>query len=158
MKKSKWFTFNTAESLKSVQACLRAQNDRFWVAAEGSGAPDWEHPLEEFVEEICTSYNSAFVFGGRNDVERKTFLTGFRKLDTQEQRLIYLWCLNRASGVWKVGRHCNLQEATKAHLELCALGLLSRPKTFQFRQDPGSCGTSSILCGGEDWLSQEVLT
>ena len=41
--------------------------------------------------------------------------------------MIYLWCLNRAAGVWKKCRHCGLQAATKAHLELCALGISSTP-------------------------------
>jgi hypothetical protein len=122
-KKTRGSTFNTMEVLNSVQAYLRAWNDRHWLAAEESGAPDWKERLEEFVAGTCASYHSAFIFGGRDTLEKKLLLKEYSKLNSKEQRMIYLWCLNRASGVWKTCRHCHLQAATKAHLELCALGI-----------------------------------
>ena len=118
-KRTKGSTFTNLEELPSVKAHITAINSRRWLGDDAPLPPTWEQRLEEIVEDVCVSYKSAYVFGGRDANERKRLLKSFRKLTAQEQRLIYLWCLNRATGPWKTCRHCSAAGASKSHLEQC---------------------------------------
>jgi hypothetical protein len=119
--------FKHLRALESVKAINAAQNRRFWRAQEEPLVPQWASRLEDFILDACSSFKSAFIFGGRDAIERKAFLQSYKKLKPTEQRWIYLWCLNRASGLWKLCRHCHTADGTKSHLEACALGLCTVP-------------------------------
>ena len=72
---------------------------------------------------VAAQYQSAFIFGGKDAAAIRNMTKALGKIPALEQRMIFLWCLNRATGSWKTCRRCLVEEGTKHHLESCVLRL-----------------------------------
>lgn len=83
----------------------------------------WKLRKEELMAQIPSNFQTGFIFGSLNIDSRPLAKKAFSSLPPLLQHSILLWCLNRATGHWKVCRGCRIAEGTKAHVESCILGL-----------------------------------
>jgi hypothetical protein len=139
--------FTELEALPMVKARLAATNEARLLGRARPIAADllkWEDRRELLLAAVSARYRSAYIFGGLDKPSRRLFVKAFSSLPPAEQQAIFLWCLNRAAGPWKVCRHCRTHPGTKAHLEACALQLLGDPTGPSLLEDQLRAGLTDM--------------
>ena len=120
--------FKNLKELPLVKTWQSARNTaRLTMQESGAGPLTWKDRREELMDAVSIDYITGFIFGGLDADSRKETTKAFRKLSPNEQNAIFLWCLNRAAGQWKICRNCRAAAGTKAHLEECILHMTGRP-------------------------------
>lgn len=87
----------------------------------------WKLRKEELMQQVPLHYHTGFIFGALDIDSRLPAKKAFSSLSPLSQHSILLWCLNRATGHWKICRGCRVLEGTKDHVEACILHTRGAP-------------------------------
>jgi hypothetical protein len=141
--------FNVGARFPLVQSVLALQAGHTDGGSQGPGQGPtrlmWIERREELMDEVSLTYVTAFTFGGHDRRSRKDHIRAYQALSPKEQHAILLWCLNRATGSWKICRGCRVAQGTKAHVEECILGVSTPPVGPSSIEDRIYSGRSSTV-------------
>jgi Reverse transcriptase (RNA-dependent DNA polymerase)/Endonuclease-reverse transcriptase len=148
--------FSTKDENPMCKEWIRLRNRaRFEKRAVPRDESDkaWKVRKEELMQAVPAEFQTGFIFGSLDSTSRPRALRAYSSLEPPLQHAILLWCLNRATGHWKVCRGCQQAEAMKMHVEACILGLdgvSGGPSLLEDKIFDNMCNASVLRSAAQD--------